>query len=228
MLVIRPIEKRTEDPEGGDSGPEAPPLFALRSEISEDMPDWKDIYRLFGVRGTPLGGPSQDLRPYGQAPHAKEICMASFRQKLGKRMEEQTRDRLMGDDWHKVLDESHDTLLRAILERCVQARKEALGPSAHTRHPIIRHSTTVSQGVVLPYTKQKRTFLADASHTVAFADSDGNLRDYFVIRRCCGRITSQLPMFVYMGIIHERLKREGKNSVVYGLHTDIETSTSIR
>ncbi|KAL2826199.1 hypothetical protein BJY01DRAFT_150285 [Aspergillus pseudoustus] len=82
-----------------------------------------------------------------------------------------------------------------------------------------------SQEMILAYTKQKRTFFADASHTIAFADSDGNLRDYFVILRC-HQMLDQLPMMLYMessGIIHERLKKEGNRSVVYGLHTDIDT-----
>ncbi|KAL3457246.1 hypothetical protein BJX64DRAFT_293322 [Aspergillus heterothallicus] len=120
-------------------------------------------------------------------------------------------------------DDFNDELLRMVLERCIEARKEAIGPSAHVSHPLLRRDAMKGQEMMHPNLQRNMYFLANSSYTIAREDSSGHMRDYFIILRD-RRLGEKRPLIVYMVIVHKRLKERGKRRygrIIRGLQRHI-------
>ncbi|KAL2812651.1 hypothetical protein BJX63DRAFT_396275 [Aspergillus granulosus] len=190
------------------------PMWAFTSGVHEDIPDYIEIKELFGIRTTD----GHDLRSYGESPNIEEI-QAMIKDMHGDfdREKKSIKYECQAGAW----SEFQDRRLCAILECCIKTREEALGPSGQARKPILRRAQVIGQQVNMPYTHKDLYLLADSTYTVGFKDNTGRVRDYFVVLKQ-QRMENQLPLILYMAIIHQRLKSQQRNCVVYGLHTDMK------
>ncbi|CEL00467.1 hypothetical protein ASPCAL00067 [Aspergillus calidoustus] len=221
--VQRWIEaKIRHDPEADPPTLGVPEMHAFHDSIHEWMMTYGELKRLFGIKTSEV----QVIRSYGESPHAKELETM-----IKQRTETYDRQfrRVEYEQLDRMWDDLQNQVLCTILKRCIKARKKALGCSGRARKPILRPTYVKGQQMVLPYRdkhtalpKDQEYFLADSTYAIGFKDSTGRVRDYFIIlwERV---INKRLPLILYMAITHLRLKREGRNAVVYGLHTDMST-----